>query len=92
MGKLFYQKDEAILYEGDCLNVLPNLPERSINIIFADPPYNLSCIMFLRLVNGFGNNVGSKISLTGSGEVHNPLGSLQLPRQFDCLPALQWPD
>jgi len=21
--------------------------------------------------------------------VHNPLGSLQLPRQFDCLPALQ---
>lgn len=25
--------------------------------------------------------------LTGSGEVHNPLGSLKLPRRLDCLPV-----
>lgn len=30
------------LYEGDCLDILPALPERSVDIIFADPPYNLS--------------------------------------------------
>lgn len=27
-----------------------------------------------------------KMGLTGSGEVHNPLGSLKLPRRLDCLP------
>ncbi len=27
--------------EGDCLQVLRTLPERSIDLVFADPPYNL---------------------------------------------------
>jgi modification methylase len=27
--------------EGDCLDILPALPERSIDLVFADPPYNL---------------------------------------------------
>ena len=26
---------------GDCLKVLPQLPDKSVNLIFADPPYNL---------------------------------------------------
>ncbi len=26
---------------GDCLEILPTLPENSIDLIFADPPYNL---------------------------------------------------
>jgi modification methylase len=26
---------------GDCLEVLPQIPENSIDVIFADPPYNL---------------------------------------------------
>ena len=30
------------LYHGDCLNVLAQLPADSIDMIFADPPYNLS--------------------------------------------------
>lgn len=30
------------LYTGDCLEVLAALPEASIDLIFADPPYNLS--------------------------------------------------
>jgi len=29
------------------------------------------------------------IRLTGSGEVHNSLGSLKLPRRLDCLPVLE---
>lgn len=31
-----------VLYHGDCLNVLAQLPENSVDMIFADPPYNLS--------------------------------------------------
>lgn len=30
------------LYHGDCLEILGTLPENSIDLIFADPPYNLS--------------------------------------------------
>lgn len=30
------------LYNEDCLKVLKTLPEKSVDLIFADPPYNLS--------------------------------------------------
>ncbi len=42
MHKIFYKSDAVTLYEDDCLNILPSLPERSVDMIFADPPYNLS--------------------------------------------------
>lgn len=29
-------------YWGDCFDVLPGIPEESVDMIFADPPYNLS--------------------------------------------------
>lgn len=29
------------ILEGDCTKILPNLPEQSVDMIFADPPYNL---------------------------------------------------
>jgi modification methylase len=29
------------IIEGDCLEVLASLPERSVDLVFADPPYNL---------------------------------------------------
>jgi site-specific DNA-methyltransferase (adenine-specific) len=30
------------LYQGDCISVLRDLPEGTVDLIFADPPYNLS--------------------------------------------------
>ncbi len=29
------------IYTGNCIDILPELPEKSIKLIFADPPYNL---------------------------------------------------
>ena len=29
------------ILQGDCIEVLKTLPERSVDLIFADPPYNL---------------------------------------------------
>ena len=29
------------IYTGNCIDILPELPEKSVNLIFADPPYNL---------------------------------------------------
>jgi modification methylase len=29
------------IIQGDCIEVLATLPEKSVDLIFADPPYNL---------------------------------------------------
>ncbi len=29
------------IYHGDCLDIMSRLPEKSVDLIFADPPYNL---------------------------------------------------
>ena len=42
MSRIFYKNDRVTLYEGNCLDVLTTLPECSIDMIYADPPYNLS--------------------------------------------------
>ncbi|MDJ0615833.1 MAG: site-specific DNA-methyltransferase [Calothrix sp. MO_192.B10] len=36
-----YQSDRGILYQGDCLNFLNALPDGCIDMVFADPPFNL---------------------------------------------------
>lgn len=32
---------DCTIYNGDCIEVLRALPERSVDLVFADPPYNL---------------------------------------------------
>ena len=36
-----YQSNYGILYQGDCIDFLSSLPDESIDIVFADPPFNL---------------------------------------------------
>ena len=38
----FYDKDDFTLIKGDCVKVMPKLEPKSIDMIFADPPYFLS--------------------------------------------------
>jgi len=38
----YFSADGFVLYHGDCLALLETLPEGSVDMIFADPPYNLS--------------------------------------------------
>lgn len=40
--KVYFGNDDFKLYKGDCINVLQKLKEKSIDMIFADPPYFLS--------------------------------------------------
>ena len=40
---LYFQSDSSFsLYHEDCLTAMQNLPDKSCNAIFADPPYFLS--------------------------------------------------
>lgn len=36
-----YSTENTTIYHGDCLEVLSNLSDESIDLIFADPPYNI---------------------------------------------------
>lgn len=38
----YYNTEYVRLYKGDCREVLQQLPEESVDLVFADPPYNLS--------------------------------------------------
>jgi len=38
----YFSHDGFTLYCGDCIEILDQLPEESVDLIFADPPYNLS--------------------------------------------------
>ncbi len=40
--KPYFEKKGFTLYYGDCLNILSIIPDNSIDMIFADPPYFLS--------------------------------------------------
>ena len=40
--KSYYESKDVVLYKGDCIQILKKLPEKSVDLIFADPPYFLS--------------------------------------------------
>lgn len=49
-------KRGIILFKEDCFDILPQIPENSIDMIFADPPYFLSN-------GGFTCHAGKKVSV-----------------------------
>jgi len=54
--KPYYSKNGAILYKADCLEIMDSIPENSVDMIFADPPYNLSN-------GGFTVHSGKRVSV-----------------------------
>lgn len=54
--KPFYKNSGVRLYNGDSVEVLNSLPAQSVDLIFADPPYNLSN-------GGFSVHAGKRVSV-----------------------------
>ncbi|MCI0565109.1 MAG: hypothetical protein MN733_42120, partial [Nitrososphaera sp.] len=38
----YYVTDLGLLFEGDCLEILPTIEDECVDTVFADPPYNLN--------------------------------------------------
>lgn len=38
----YFQRERFCLYHHDCLEVMRRIPDNSIDMVFSDPPYNLS--------------------------------------------------
>jgi len=45
-------KTNIILKKGDCIKILSEMPDKSVDMIFADPPYNLSGENHITCKNG----------------------------------------
>jgi site-specific DNA-methyltransferase (adenine-specific) len=41
MTRLVHQSEFGRLYQGDCLDVLPTIESGTVDLVFADPPFNL---------------------------------------------------
>lgn len=39
--KPYYQDKWVTIYHGDCREILPQLPDKSVELAFADPPFNV---------------------------------------------------
>lgn len=55
-NKPYFMDGNFVLYHGDCLSILNQLPDNSVDMIFADPPYNLSN-------GGFSVHAGRMVSV-----------------------------
>ncbi len=65
--KPYFEKDNFTLYHANCLDFLKTLPENSVDMIFADPPYFLSN-------NGFSLHAGKRVSVNkGKWDASNGL-------------------
>ena len=36
-----FKTDDVALYNGDCIEVMSYFPDNYVDMVFADPPYNL---------------------------------------------------
>ena len=54
--KPYFTEGNFVLYNADSLKILQELPENSIDMVFADPPYNLSN-------GGFSVHAGRMVSV-----------------------------
>lgn len=52
----YFEDKGFTLYHGNCINILNQLPADSVDMIFADPPYNLSN-------DGFSLHAGKRVSV-----------------------------
>jgi site-specific DNA-methyltransferase (adenine-specific) len=86
-----YINDDATIFHGDCLEVLPGLPDGSVDLVFADPPYNIG-----KRFAGFTDSWPSDAEyaawchkwLTQCIRILKPKGSLYVMTSTEAMPRL----
>src|SRR2546427_11450746 len=54
LPKPMFTTRSGILYEGDCLSIMPSLESESVDLVFADPPFNLGKSYSSRIDDALG--------------------------------------
>lgn len=72
MQKTYYENSNFTLYQANCLDVLADIPENSVDMVFADPPYLLSN-------GGFTVHAGRQVSVNkGEWDKSNGLKNYEI--------------
>lgn len=37
----YYREDAGVIYNADCLDILPKMPEKCVDLVVTDPPYGI---------------------------------------------------
>lgn len=80
------------IYNGDCIDILKKLPEKSANLIFADPPYNLQLKNELYRPNQTKVDGVDDATIWVIGSYHNifRVGKIMMDLGFWILNDVQW--
>lgn len=90
MTKPHYQDESITLYHGDCLDILAQLPDASVDSVVTDPPYGLEFMgkEWDRFGRNTGNGYREKPRFTDD---HMGKGFRSLPNHFEAgQPFQQW--
>ena len=75
--------DKAALYHGDCLEILPGIPDNSVDLIVTDPPYKMNH------TTGGCTNIGLKNKWQGNIKAGNTVMNFDLTIKFsEWLPEI----
>ena len=62
----YYEQDGITIYHGDCREVAAGLPDASVDVILADPPYGETSLGWDARVDGWANAMRGPLKLSGS--------------------------
>ena len=86
MKKPYYQDDLGVIYCGDCLEIMKDLPDKSVDLVLTDPPYghkNKDGDMSsnYKAIKGIGDYIPSRDNrpIVNDGEEANEI-------YYNCLP------
>lgn len=64
--KPYYDDGQIQIWHGDCREVVINLPDASVDVVLADPPYGETSLGWDARVAGWGNAMRGPLKLAGS--------------------------
>lgn len=89
--KLFYEHPNGQLWQGDSINWLKSLQEESIDLIFADPPYNIKKADWDNFENQEKYIQWSLLWIEQAAKVLKPTGTIYICGFSEILADLKLP-
>ena len=57
--------DADVVYQGDCLDVLPTLPQGAFQMIYVDPPFNTGRVQMRKTMRTMRDAAGDRVGFRG---------------------------